>query len=221
MRFSDMRFAAAAIAVAVGAGACGAGHGAGEAGNPRTASAAQRGPTDPSANPVAVLPVAEADLAGGPAAHQITETIVAFYRAAWQNQPVTACGMFSHNGVAGFLRAARVSFPESVNRYSTCTHAMEIYSATLGDSAANTVAADPTFSTASLDNVGVAFIHVAGGVASAVAPTNVAELIKPKRISLVRDAGRWRIDSSKSLNASNLKQILQAARARGALSAHK
>jgi hypothetical protein len=216
MPLSQISLAAGAAAATLGAAGlsgCGAGHRAGS--TPAASASAPAG-----VNPVAVPPITGAQLESGPATAQITATIVAFYRAAWQDQAQTACSLFSPAGVTGFMHAAAVSFPESMNRYSTCEHAMEIYNASLADSAQTTIENDPTFSTSTLDNVEVAYIHVHGDTASAIAPTNVAELINPKRIDLVRTGDRWQINDSKSLNASNLRHILLSAEAEGKLRRH-
>jgi hypothetical protein len=206
------------VALALGAGATGCGSSAQSAGGHASPSAGT--PTaykTPGADPVAVPPVTDLRLETGPPSHQITETIVAFYRAAWQDNASQACALFSSAGQSGFLQAAHVSFPQSVQAGASCEHAMQIYNATLGVSASTAQDNDPSFTPDSLDQVGVGGIVVHGDRATAVAPTNVVELINPKQISLVHSGKRWLIDSSRSLNKSNLSQILARARAEGEL----
>jgi hypothetical protein len=166
---------------------------------------------------VRAAPVSDLALVTGPPAQQITETIVAFYRAASQNDAARACSLFSPAGAAGFLRAAKISFPASINQFSTCTKAMEIYNASLTASISQLQQSDPAVSGAALDNVRVASISVRGVTATVLAPVNAEPMINPKLISLVRSGGRWLINGSESLNKSNLPQILAQARAKGLL----
>jgi hypothetical protein len=165
-------------------------------------------------------PVSDIELATGTPAHQITETLVSFYRAAWQNDAARACSLFSPAGAAGFEHASKSAFPGSVLPSSPCTHDMQLFSAALGDSVSNLQQDQPNVSGDILNNVGVAEIKVRGNAATALAPMNVEEIINPKRISLVRVAGRWRIAGSQSLNKSNLPQILKRAE-RGGQLGHK
>jgi hypothetical protein len=213
MRFSHLRVAATAGVLAVMAAGCGSA-------TVHTSRAADGTPaafTSASANPVAVPPVSRSALATGTDAHRITETIVDFYRSSWQGQPTVTCGLFTPAGVAGFMHAAEVAFPQGVVHTSTCEHAMSIYSAALGDSATNAEQADPSFSTAPIDNVGVAEIRIHGDAATAIAPTNIVELINPQLFLLRRSGARWYINGSASLNKSTLPQVLARARAKGLL----
>jgi hypothetical protein len=177
--------------------------------------------TSPSANPVATPPVSAAELERGSPRQQITNTIVAFYRAAWENDASEACGLFSASGREGFLHAASISFPQAINKLSTCEHAMEIYNAALGESASTTEDNDTSFSPSALDHVGVAAIQISGQTATALAPTNVVDLINPERFLLVHSGGRWLINASRSLNKSNLPEILARAKAKGELTPKK
>lgn len=207
----------ALLAMCAGAAGCGSSQ---KATTDTSAAAPVKG-TPASASPLQAPPISADELRLGSAQHRIKETIVAFYRAAWQNDASSACGLFSATGRAGFMHAAAVSFPESMNKYSSCQHAMQVYNATLADSAQTTVANDPSFNTSALNAVGVEDIEVHGDTATAISPTNVAELINPKQLDLVRSGERWMISGSKSLNPSNLEHILRAARAKGLLSPHK
>jgi hypothetical protein len=171
----------------------------------------------PGASPLLYPPITDAALRRGSASHQVAETILAFYRAAWQDDPSNACARFSPKGLAGFMRAAGTAFPQAVTKQSTCEHAMEIYNAALGDSASTTQENDPSFTTAALDNVGATAIHVSGNTATAIAPTNVVDLINPERFYLSRTGSEWRIDGSASLNRSNLPKILAHAKSAGEL----
>jgi hypothetical protein len=207
----------AALALSAGAAGCGSSHKT----TSEASSAAPVKGTPASASVLQAPPISAAQLRQGSAQHRIKETIVAFYRAAWQNDAPSACGLFSAAGRAGFMHAASVSFPESMNKYSSCVHAMQVYNATLADSAQTTVANDPTFNTSALNSVGVEDVQIHGDHATAISPTNVAELINPKELALVRAGDRWMIDGSKSLNPSNLTHILKAATAKGLLSPRK
>ncbi len=204
------RFVTAAAALAASAVLAGCG----QAGHTGSTLAAQ---TTPGGSPLQAPPVTDAALRTGSDEHRITEAIVAFYRAAWEDNAGQACGLFSAMGVKGFLHAAAISFPQSVNKYSTCQHAMQVYNATLADSAQTTAENDTAFSPNALNRVGVGAIELHGATATAIAPTNVADLINPKELDLVRQGDRWMIDGSRSLNPSNLQKILSQARARGLL----
>jgi hypothetical protein len=171
------------------------------------------------ANPVATPPLPLSTLERGSAQHQITEAIVAFYRAAWEDDASGACDEFSPAGVAGFMHAAKLSFPDSINRYSTCEHAMEIYSAALGESISTAQDNDTSFDPSALGKVGVLEIKISGDTATALAPTNVLDVINPERIDLQRFGKRWLINASQSLNKSNLPEILAKAEADGKLKA--
>src|SRR5580658_2992895 len=103
--------------------------------NPYASSATPAAFNSPGADPLVVPPVSHTSLEHGSSSQQITETIVAFYRAAWQGNTTQACSLFSAEGLAGFMHAAETAFPQSVNGQSTCEHAMAIYNAALGDSA--------------------------------------------------------------------------------------
>jgi hypothetical protein len=164
-----------------------------------------------------VAPVSALQPLTGSARRQITETIAAFYRAAWQNDATHACGLFSPAGRAGFMRAAAISFPQSVNQFSTCTKAMQIYNASLGVSISNLQQSDPTVSGAALNHVNAGNITIKGITASAIAPLNAEPMINPKLIMLVRAGGRWLINGSQSLSKSDLPKILAQARKSGAL----
>jgi hypothetical protein len=163
-------------------------------------------------------PVSDLELATGSPTHQITETLVSFYRAAWQDDAERACSLFSPAGAAGFMKASRTAFPSSALPSSPCSHDMQLFSAALGDSVSNLQQSQPNVSGDILNNVGVAAITVHGDTATALAPMNVETIVNPKRIDLVRLSGRWRIAGSHSLNASNLPAILKRAQQHGALS---
>lgn len=207
----------AGLLLAASAAGCGAGsHATGKSAT-ATTSGTPAAFTSPSANPVAEPPLADAALTRGSSQRQIAETIVAFYRAAWEDDATEACDLFSPAGAAGFMHAASMSFPQSVNKLSTCEHAMEIYNAALGESASTAQDNDDSFNPSALDNVGVAEITVDGDSATAIAPTNVVDLINPEQIVLQRVDGRWLISASHSLNKSNLPAILARAKAKGEL----
>jgi hypothetical protein len=200
------------LSAATAVAGCGsAGHGSG------TATGTPAAYTTKTANPVAAPPLSLAALKHGSASHQITEAIVAFYRGAWENNATAACDEFSAAGVKGFMHAAKTAFPQSINPESTCEHAMEIYNAALGESASTAEDNDEAFNPSGLDNVGVEKIRVTGDSATAIAPTNVLEVINPEQIVLTRLNGRWLIEASHSLNKSNLAQILAKAKAEGKL----
>ena len=166
---------------------------------------------------IGVLASAAAALEHGSQSHQITEAIVAFYRGAWEDDATAACDEFSRAGVAGFMHAAKIAFPQSITPSSTCEHAMEIYNAALSESASTAEDNDPSFDTSALEDAGVAEIRIAGNSATAIAPTNALEVINPEQIVLQRVGGRWLIEASHSLNKSNLPQILAKAKAEGKL----
>ena len=115
------------------------------------------------------------------------------------------------------MRAAAVSFPASINKYSTCKEAMEIYNASLTTSISQLQNADPSVSGAALNNVTIGKIKLHGDVATAIGPLNALPMVNPKQISLVRIDGRWLIDGSYSLSKSNLPALLKRAEAEGKL----
>jgi hypothetical protein len=156
------------------------------------------------------------DLTTGNAAQQITSTIVTFYRATWQNNRTLACSLFSPTGLTGFMKAARVAFPYTVNAKFTCEQAMAYFNATLADSANTLQQAGVNVSGNILNNVGVQHILVHGATATAQAPENVAEFIKPKLFMLVRLKGQWLIEGSKKLGKT-LPQLLAQAKRNGEL----
>jgi hypothetical protein len=166
-------------------------------------------------------PISDLELTTGSPAHQVTETLISFYRAAWQDDATRACSLFSPAGEAGFMKASKAAFPGSIAASSPCTHAMQLFSAALGDSVSNLQQNDPSANGAILNNVGVANIQVHGAQATAFAPMNVEQIINPKRIYLVQIGGRWRIDKSQSLNKSNLPEILKKAQQKGELTPKK
>jgi hypothetical protein len=170
-----------------------------------------------TANPVAAPPLSLATLKRGSASHQISEAIVAFYRGAWEDDATAACDQFSPAGVKGFMQAAKTAFPQSINPETTCEHAMEIYNAALSESVSTAQDKDEAFNPKGLDNVGVEKIRITGDSATAIAPTNVLEVINPEQLVLTRQDGRWLIEASHSLNKSNLAQILAKAKAEGKL----
>jgi hypothetical protein len=165
-----------------------------------------------------VPPVSDLQLTTGSPAHQITETLVSFYRAAWQDDAARACSLFSPAGATGFMNASKTAFPGSAKPSSPCTHDMQLFAAALGDSVSNLQQSQPNVSGDVLDNVGVSQIRIQGATATAIAPMNVAAIINPKRIDLVQIGGRWRINASHSLNQSNLPKLLHQAQKTGKLS---
>jgi hypothetical protein len=207
-------FAAAALLAGCGSGSSGASGGsAGANGGASSAGVRHGAPVRASSVP----PVSDLQLVTGSPTHQITETLVSFYRAAWQDDAARACGLFSPAGAAGFMQASRTAFPGSATAASPCTHDMDLFAAALGDSVQNLQQTQPNVSGDVLNNVGVAGIEVHGRTATAIAPMNVAAIINPKRIDLVRIGEHWRIDASHSLNKSNLLRILKQAQQSGAL----
>jgi hypothetical protein len=158
---------------------------------------------------VKAQPVSDLELVRGSPAHQITETLISFYRAAWQNDAARACSLFSPAGAAGFMKASTTAFPGSATPKSPCAHDMELFSAAHGDSVVNLQQSQPNASGDILDHIAVARIRITGNTATAWAPMNVSDIINPKLIDLVRIGGRWRINGSHSLNKSNLAAILR------------
>jgi hypothetical protein len=205
-------------ALAVGAALTGCGS---SAHSTATATGTPASYTTGQANPVATPPLPLSTLEHGSAKHQITEAIVGFYRGAWEDNASGACDEFSPAGVSGFMHAAKMSFPQSINRYSTCEHAMEIYSAALGESVSTAQDNDTSFSPSALGDVGVGDIRITGDSATAIAPLNAIDVINPEQIVLQRIGKRWLISASHSLNKSNLPAILAKAEAEGKLKAHK
>lgn len=168
-------------------------------------------PTGPGA-PTPAPPVSDLAMVSGPAAKQIAQTAVAFYRAAWQNRGAEACALFSPTGKAGFMRAAKVSFPQSINQFSTCTEAMAIYNASLVTSVQNLQQDDPQVSGDGLNNVKIGRIQVHGSTATAIGPLNALPVVNPKQLNFVNIGGRWFINGSYSLSKSNLPKILAEAK---------
>jgi hypothetical protein len=158
------------------------------------------------------------NLETGSAAHQITSAIVTFYRATWQANGSLACSLFSPAGVTGFMKAAQVAFPDTLNGKFTCPQAMAYFHATLADSVNTLQQAGVNVSGNVLDNVGVQHIAVHGATATAQAPEGVPEFIKPKLFMLVRVNSRWLIEGSKKLGKT-LPQLLAQAKAKGQLRA--
>lgn len=156
------------------------------------------------------------DLETGTAPRQITSTIVAFYRATWQDNGGLACSLFSSAGLTGFMKAAQIAFPNTVNGQFTCAQAMAYFHATLADSVDTLQQAGVNVSGNVLDDVGVQRIVVHGATATAQAPEDVSEFIKPKLFQLVRVKGRWLIEGSTKLGKT-LPQLLAQAKAKGEL----
>jgi len=156
------------------------------------------------------------DLLTGSPQQQITATIVTFYRATWQDNRALACSMFSPAGENGFMQSSKVAFPYTVNTHFTCEQVMSYFNATLADSVSNLQQAGVNVSGNILDDVGVEDIVVHGNTATAQAPEDVAELIKPKLFTLVRLHGRWQIQATKELGKT-LPQLLAQAKANGKL----
>jgi hypothetical protein len=156
----------------------------------------------------------------GTAQQQITATIVTFYRATWQDNRTLACSMFSPAGEKGFMQSSKIAFPYTVNAHFTCEQVMSYFNATLADSADNLQQAGVNVSGNILDDVGVKDIVVHGNTATAQAPENVEEFIKPKLFTLQRLNGRWQIEGTKELGKT-LPQLLGAAKAKGELRAKK
>jgi hypothetical protein len=196
--------AAAAIALSVG----------GCAGSSPSSSSAP-GPAG-SVQVTSAATINDIALYSGTSPHQIAGTISAFYRATWQNQGTLACSLFSANGSSGFMQAAKIAFPQSINSATTCPQAMRIFNATLADSVDQVHQAGVNVSGNVLDNVGVKHIQVHGDTATAQAPVGVEEFIKPKLFVLVRVHRHWLIDGSRKIGKT-LPQVLAAARAQGKL----
>jgi hypothetical protein len=212
----------AALALAAGATGCGGGGGSSSRSLPGSTSAASPASTSATQSQPQVTaprppPVADLKPAAGPIRNQITATIVSFYRAAWQNQAALACSLFSSTGLAGFMHASQQAFPGSINRASTCTHAMQVFNAALADSVNMLQQEGVDTSGDALDKVGVQDVRAIDNFATAIAPVGVELIIKPKRISLVRLEGRWLIAGSHSLTTTPA-QLLAEARANGELS---
>ncbi len=160
--------------------------------------------------------VNEVALVTGSAPQQITATIQAFYRATWQNHGPAACSLFSPAGERGFMAAATVAFPETVNTTTTCPQVMAYFAADLSDSADNLQQSGVNVSGNILDKVGVSHIKISGSNATAQAPEGVEEFIKPKIFLLTHTGGRWLISGSKKIGQT-LAQMLAAAKAQGKL----
>jgi hypothetical protein len=207
---------AAALLICATLAGCGGG---GSSSNSKSAAAAALAKS--IAQATKPPPVSDLELTTGSPAHQITETLVSFYRAAWQDDAARACALFSPAGEAGFMQASKEAFPGSIDASSPCTHAMQLFSAALGDSVSNLQQNDPSVNGDILNNVGVTNIQVHGAQATVFAPMNVEQIINPKRVYLVQTNGRWRIDKSQSLNKSNLPEILKKAQQKGELSPKK
>jgi hypothetical protein len=210
-----VRGAIAVLSISAALAGCGGSHPAARtsasASPPGVPAGAASTTANPAANPVAAPPIPDAALKSGSTAHQISMTIAAFYRAAWEDNAQGACALFSPNGANGFLHAAKVSFPGSVNGTSTCAEAMKIYNASLATSVQQLQNSDPSVSGSTLNSVKVGKISVRGNAATAIGPLNALPEINPKLIKLVRMHGRWLIDGSYSLSKSNLPSLIKRA----------
>lgn len=192
--------AIATVVAAVGIAACG--------GSSRHRTAATR-----SLGGSSQLPAAnDAALSTGTAQQRIAATARAFYRYAVEDQAAQACALFSPAGRAGFMRAAKVSFPGSINQFSTCTEAMRIYYASLQVSLQNLQTSDPSVSLNGLKDAAIGEIRIHGDRASAIGPLNGLPIVNPKQLYFVRIDGRWLINGSYSLSKSDLPRILAEAR---------
>jgi len=160
------------------------------------------------------------DLLTGSPQQQITATIVTFYKATWEDDRALACEMFSPAGETGFMQSAKVAFPYTVNSHFTCPEVMSYYNATLADAVDNLQQAGVNISGNILEDVGVKDIVVHGNTATAQAPENVEEFIKPKLFVLQRLNDRWQIEGTKALGKT-LPQLLAQAKAKGELRAKK
>jgi hypothetical protein len=160
------------------------------------------------------------DLLTGTPQHEITATIVTFYKATWLDDRSLACSMFSPAGEKGFMASAKVAFPYTVTAHFTCEQVMSYYNATLADSADNLQQSGLNVSGNILEDVGVKDIVVHGDTATAQAPENVEEFIKPKLFVLQRLNDRWEIEGTKSLGKT-LPQLLAQAKAKGQLKTKK
>jgi hypothetical protein len=189
MRQANIQTLTAALAVLVGA--CG-----GQQAPAAHRSASASSVRSHTSGTTATAPTSALALGTGTAAQQIIATATAFYRAVWQDQPRLACSLFSPRGRAGFMHAAKVSFPASVNGLSTCVEAMRIYHAALEVSVATLRQSDPAFNPATLDRASFGQLRIEGSRASADGPLNTEPEIKPKRLAFVRLRGRWLIDGS-------------------------
>lgn len=197
----------ATVAAGAALAGCGSGGGAGSSAASHSGTQIQVTQT-PAPNVVGLV--------SGTTPQRIAATISTFYRATWENQGAVACSLFSPNGSSGFLQAAKVAFPSSVNQVTTCPDAMKIFNATLADTVDGLQQAGVNVSGNILDNVGVNHIHVQGNRATAEAPQGVEALIKPKLFLLVRVHNRWLIDGSRKIGKT-LPQLLAAAKAQGKL----
>jgi hypothetical protein len=159
----------------------------------------------------AAAPANDLVMLSGSPQQQISETAAAFYRDASTDHATAACALFSPAGRAGFMRAAKVSFPQSINQFSTCKEAMEIYYASLTASVQNLQQGDPTVSDSGLRNARIGDIHIHGDSATAIGPLNGLPVVNPKQLSFVRIGGIWRVNGSYSLSKSNLPQLLAKA----------
>lgn len=146
-------------------------------------------------------------LVTGSPTQQITETIQAFYRATWENDGSGACGLFSSAGVTGFMAAAKIAFPGSVNSVTTCAQAMTVFNASIASQVSSLQDDDVNVDGNALEQVGVSHIAISGDTATAQAPEGVGVLITPKLVHLVRLGGRWLINSSTKLGKT-LPQIV-------------
>jgi hypothetical protein len=131
---------------------------------------------------------------------QITSTIQAFYRATWENDTVGACSLFSANGARGFMAAAKVAFPGSVNSATTCPEIMRTFNASIVQQVQTLQDDDVSVDGDALNQVGVADVKVSGDKATAQAPEQVGVLIAPKLFHMVYVNKRWLIDSSSNLS---------------------
>jgi hypothetical protein len=206
---------ALALALALALAGCGGSASVGGGGAQARQAQAALAPAS-GANPVAAPPIGDVALTTGTQVQRIRHTVAAFYRAAWEDDAQGACALFSPAGRAGFMRAAKISFPASINRFSTCAEAMKIYNATLTASIEELQNSDPSVSSSALNDVAVGDVAIHGAAATAIGPTNALPMINPKRISLVRSGPRWLIAGSYTLNKSTLPQTLKHAEQKGA-----
>jgi hypothetical protein len=209
LRLVKPKITTSVAALAVTAGMCGCG-------NTKHVSSSTRYAPAAATQSAQAPPVNQLDLASGNDQHQISATIAAFYRATWQGQGSAACSLFSATGVAGFMKAAKVAFPNSINPTTSCTQAMAFFHAGLADSVDTLQQSGVNVSGDILNHVGVKDIRVSAGTAAAEAPENVQVFIKPKRFLLVRQNGRWLIEGSQKIGKT-LPQILATAKAKGEL----
>ena len=200
--------------IALGAAATGCGSSA------KSASSTTKGKSPTSIQDVQAPAVDVRDLLTGTPQQEITATIVTFYKATWQDDRALACSMFSAAGEKGFMASAKVAFPYTVTSHFTCEEVMSYYNATLADSVDNLQQAGVNISGNILEDVGVKDIVVHGDTATAQAPENVEEFIKPKLFVLQRLNDRWEIEGTKELGKT-LPQLLAQAKAQGKLRAKK